>query len=192
MPGLYHGSAQGGLTELKAFSSLHGTGGRVLYLTDCVPYALFYIWDAALLGCERKHVTGSVRQGHAWYEEQFPGQLKAFYGGASGWLYRVERGPDMEPLAGRESLFYAREDVPVAGAEFIPDVHKALLDWEARGQLEVSRFEDCAPADKAELTERIAQMIVRNNFYRGQPEAGFYRRFFREAWALAEKMTHGT
>ena len=85
MPSLYHGSAQGGLTELKAFSSLHGRGDRVLYLTDCVPYALFYIWDGARLGSGRKHVTGSVRQGRAWYEEQFPGQLEAFYEGASGW-----------------------------------------------------------------------------------------------------------
>lgn len=189
---LYHGSGTEGLEVLQARSTLHGTGERVLYLTDCVPYALFYVWDVALLGCERKHVTGSMRQGNAWYEEQFPGQLEAFYAGASGWLYRVEHSPDMEALAGREGLFYARKDTPVAGAEFIPDVHKALLEWEARGQLEVSRFEDRTPADQAELTERIAQMIARNGFYPGKPEAGFYRRFFREAWAQAVRMSHGT
>ena len=187
MPSLYHGSAQGGLTELKAFSSLHGRGDRVLYLTDCVPYALFYIWDGARLGSGRKHVTGSVRQGRAWYEEQFPGQLEAFYEGASGWLYRVEPASGAEPLAGREALFYAQGDQPVAGAAFIPDVHRVLLDWEARGMLEVSRFEDRTLAVQEELTGRIAQMIAQNSFYQGKPEADFYRRFFREAWALAER-----
>lgn len=188
---LYHGSGTGGLEVLQARSTLHGAGDQVVYLTDCVPYALFYIWDAALVGCGRKHVTGSMRRGYAWYEEQFPGQLKAFYAGASGWLYRVEHNPDMEPMAGRGGLFYARRDVPVAGVEFIPDVYKALLGWEAQGELEVSRFEDRAPAEQAELTERIAQMIAQNGFYQGRPEAGFYRRYFREAWALAERMDHG-
>ncbi len=54
----YHGSSISGITQLEACSSLHTTGEKVVYLTDNVPYALYYIWDAEHNGCSSKHVTG--------------------------------------------------------------------------------------------------------------------------------------
>lgn len=42
---LYHGSCMAGITKLQAISRLHNTQELVVYLTDFVPYALYFIWD---------------------------------------------------------------------------------------------------------------------------------------------------
>lgn len=184
---LYHGSAVGGITKLRANSVLHGTQRRVLYLTDSIPYALFYIWDPRRTGFQYKHITAWLEAGQANYEEQFPGQLQAFYQGASGWLYRVEKTPEMEEVKGREGLFCASEETPTA-AEPIPDVYEALLSYEAVGQVKIWHFAQRPPEKQEELTQRIAQCLAQNAFYQGREEAGFYRRFFPEAWERAERM----
>ncbi len=188
---LYHGSAVGGIGKLRAGSPLHGAKRRVLYLTDSIPYALFYIWDPKRTGFQYKHITAWLEAGQANYEEQFPGQLQAFYQGASGWLYRVEKASEMEEVKGREGLFAAQEEAPAAGAEFIPDVYEALLSHEAGGLVKIWRFEERPPEKQEELTRRIAQCLVQNDFFQGQEEAGFYRRFFPEAWELAQRQGRG-
>ena len=77
MNDLYHGSAAKGIRTLEAGSLLHGTGQRVVYLTDSLAYALFYLWDEAHVGWPQKHVTAWVEAGLAQYEEQFAGQPEA-------------------------------------------------------------------------------------------------------------------
>ncbi len=54
----YHGSISSNITELKALSLLHDENKKVLYLTDNIPYALFYIWDGKHNNYDRKFVTG--------------------------------------------------------------------------------------------------------------------------------------
>ena len=85
----YHGSICAGIEQLDARSRLHNTGEKVVYLTDNIPYALFYIWDEQRNEYSGKYVTGWMRDGVAWYEEQFPEQLKTFYKGVSGYLYCI-------------------------------------------------------------------------------------------------------
>ena len=72
----YHGSCTPGITQLKAFSKLHHTEDNVVYLTDNIPYALLYLWNEEHNGCSAKHVTGWTKNNTAYYEEQFPDQLK--------------------------------------------------------------------------------------------------------------------
>ena len=76
---LYHGSATPGISALEPRSRLHSTELQVVYLTDCAPYALLYIWDAGKHCGADKHVTAWVEKGIAHYEEQFPDQLQVFY-----------------------------------------------------------------------------------------------------------------
>lgn len=186
---LYHGSPAAGIERLRAGSKLHGSGEPVLYLTDNPAYAMLYIWDFERAPC--KHVTAWISGGRARYEEQFSGQLEAFYGGVEGWLYRVERTPDMVSVEGREGLFAALGDQPAAGGGFIPDVYRGLLERERLGDLKVLRFTERTPAEQAELTGRIASFIGANGFFGGREEAGFYRRYFREAWEMAGGLTNG-
>ncbi len=188
---LYHGSAVQGIESLRASSALHGTGERVVYLTDSVPYALFYIWDEKHTGFQYKHITAWLEDGLAQYEEQFAGQLAAFYQGAAGWLYRVERTPEMRPVEGREGLFSVLEDTSVADAEYIPDVYAALLEQEVQGKAKIWRFSERSPEKQKELTGMVAQAIAQNSFYPGKEEAAFFQRFFPDAWQAARKWGTG-
>ena len=181
---LYHGSAVPGITALEARSTLHGTDKQIVYLTDSIPYALLYIWDGARSGSPVKHVTAWVEGGAARYEEQFPHQLERFYQGVSGWLYRAPKDA-AQPVDGREGLFYVDGGTPAEG-EYIPDVYGELLRHEAAGRLDVLRFIRQTPARQEELTDLVAQWIVREGFFR---EDGIQRAFmqahFPAAWDRA-------
>ena len=85
----YHGSCTPGIVQLETRSKLHNTEENVVYLTDNIPYALFYLWDAEHNECSFKHVPGWTKNDIAYYEEQSPDQLKVFYQGVSGYLYCV-------------------------------------------------------------------------------------------------------
>lgn len=107
--GLYHGSNISNIKKLKANSKLHGTDDFVAYATTNIPYALFFIWDEAITGYSGKHVTGWIKNGIAFYEEQFPNQLKAFYQGATGFLYRLEETEELKKVTNREDMYYSQK-----------------------------------------------------------------------------------
>ena len=160
----------------------------VVYLTDSIPYALFYIWDAAHTGYSGKYVTGGFRDGRAFYEEQFPDQLKIFYQGVSGYLYRIQHTSDMQPVANRPGLFSYAGKAAVADVICIPDVHEALLEYEAAGQLQVLRYNEQSDTRKSELNRMIALHIHRSNFFAGDPEQQqFMRKHFTESWRIANE-----
>lgn len=186
---LYHGSAIAGIRALEARSTLHGTDRRVVYLTDCIPYALFYVWDEKHTGCAGKHVTGWVKGGVAHYEEQFPHQLETFYRGVSGYLYRTPRDVNTHGVEERESLFYREGDAPV-DAEYVPDVYEALLRHETAGELKVLRYTEQTQQRQNELIDLIAEAIVRADFFRNDPsQRAFMERYFSAAWEKAQTNT---
>lgn len=183
---LYHGSITPGITELEARSRLHNTDKQVVYLTNSVPYALFYVWNSTRNGYSSKYVTGGFRDGLAFYEEQFPDQLKTFYQGVSGYLYRLPFSADVQAVAHRDGLFYHLGNTAVTGVEFIPDVYETLLHYEAAGQLKVLRYNEQTDARKAELTDLIATAILRSNFYQDNEEQQqFMKKHFASAWRKA-------
>lgn len=182
----YHGSVTEGITALEPRSLLHGSSERVVYLTDSLPYALFYIWDEEHNHAREKYVTGGIRDGMAFYEEQFPHQLEAFYRGVSGYVYRIDTD-QAHSLPNRPRLFYAGEAVAVAGQTFVPDVYEALLAAERAGELRILRYTEQSPARQDELTAMIAQYIRQQQFFpQNQAQRDFMQRYFAAAWARAE------
>lgn len=185
----YHGSAAADIQALEPRSLLHGTADRVVYLTDHVPYALLYVWDEQHNGRAGKYVTGWIKDGVACYEEQFPNQLQTFYQGVQGYLYTVEAGNAVQPLADRESLYYAKEQTPVTSAEVIPDVYAALLKYEAAGSFKVLRYLEQTAQRQNELTDMIAEAIRRSYFYQDdENEMHFMKKHFPLSWQRAEQM----
>ena len=183
----YHGSNVAGITQLEARSNLHHSEEKVVYLTDCCPYALFYIWDAEHNGYSGKHVTAWVKNGIAYYEEQFPEQLKTFYQGVSGYLYCVSDSEDIKQMEGRDNLYYCSANVPVCKAEWISDVYEELLCYEAEGKLTIHRYNDQTPERQNELTGLIAKAIVQAKFYENDQEnREFMKRHFSRAWQRAK------
>lgn len=185
---LYHGSLVPGIKALEARSRLHGANKQVVYLTDSVPYALFYIWDGHHNGYSQKYVTGGFRDGVAFYEEQFPDQLRTFYQGVSGFLYRILKTPSAQPVAGRAGLFWLEGPASVADAVFVPDVYDALLEYEAAGQLRVLRYNEQTDARRAELVQMIAAAIRQSGFFAGDPEQQqFMQTHFAASWRIAHE-----
>ncbi len=185
---LYHGSAIPALTELLPFSVLHGSGEKVVYLSDSIPYTLLYIWDTEKTQYSQKWVTGWIKAGAAYYEEQFPGQLKAFYEGVRGYVYSVLKSGDVQSLPYRENLFYSRNPISVYRVTEIPDVYQALLEYERAGQFRVLRFENASEEKRTELTNRIATYIAENNLPEQDSEkARFMKRYYARAWEKAER-----
>ena len=185
---LYHGSSVPGIIELEARSHLHSTGAKVVYLTSSIPYALFYIWDSARTGYSGKHVTGSIRSGVAVYEEQFPDQLKTFYQGVSGYLYRIPFTDEVQAINSRDGLFFQTGNAVVAGVEFIPDVYAELLKYEASGQLRVLRFTEQSSDRQEELISLIAEAIRRSSFYENdEAHRSFMMKHFAQAWRKAHE-----
>lgn len=185
----YHGSAAADIQILELRSLLHGTADRVVYLTDHVPYALLYVWDEQHNGRAGKYVTGWIKDGIAYYEEQFPNQLQTFYQGVQGYLYTVEAGDAVQPMADRESLYYAKEQTPVTSVEVIPDVYEELLQYEAAGSFKVLRYLEQTSQRQNELTDMIAEAIRRSNFYHDdENEMHFMKKHFPLSWQRAEQM----
>ena len=186
----YHGSAVADLAELQAFSKLHQSEETVVYLSSHLPYVLFYIWDAEKTGSSRKWVTAWLKDGVAYYEEQFPGQLRAFYEGVRGYVYSVVPSDSIQSMPQREDLFYSTEPVKVYRTQEIPDVYQALMQYEHEGKFKLLRFEDVAPAKQEELIDRIATYIRESNLLEQDSEhSRFMRKYFVDAWRRAQEGT---
>ncbi|MBR2895278.1 MAG: hypothetical protein IKC03_06435 [Oscillospiraceae bacterium] len=184
----YHGSAIANLAELQPFSRLHQSEERVVYLSSTLPYVLLYIWDAEKTGSSRKWVTAWLKNGVAYYEEQFPGQLRAFYEGIRGYVYSVLPSNNIQSMPQREDLFYSSAPVKVYRTQEIPDVYQALLEYEREGKFKLLRFEDATPEKQKELIDRIAAYI-RESKLTGQDSehSRFMKKYFVDAWRKAQE-----
>lgn len=185
---LFHGSHASGIRTLQANAKLHGTEDTmVVYLTANPAYALFYIWDADHNKRTGKHVTCFIKNGKVYYEEQFPGMLKAFYKGVSGYLYCIPHTEDFARVEGWEEMWYSKKAADVAVVRHIPDVYDELMKYEKEGTLEVISFEKVAPERIKDLYEYMAKRLV-NNCIVNQPdceEAVFYQTYFEPVWRMA-------
>lgn len=186
---LYHGSEYVGIKELEPRSKLHNTDKKVLFLTDNIPYALYYIWDEEHNGYNGKHVTGWINNGIAYYEEQFPEQLKTFYKGVSGYLYCTFKNSDIQSVEKRECLYYSLKNTVVTKVIYILDVYEELLKYEALGKFRVLRYNDQSEMRQQELVDFIATDIVKSNFFKdNDAKAQFMRKHFVKAWERAIKL----
>ena len=187
---LYHGSAISDINVLKAESKLHGKdGAKVLYLTDNLPYSLFYIWDANHNIKPGKHVTAWIKDGIVYYEEQFQGQLEAFYKGVSGYVYFVERNEHFNPVVNRESMWFSERDSAVFKATYIPDVYSEIMKYANDGRVKIFSFDEVPKERIEDLYSTITQKIVNSEVLNtpSLPDAKFYQTFFKKAWDDAVK-----
>ncbi len=183
----YHGSCTPGIMCLEARSTLHNTDKRVVYLTDNIPYALLYFWDAEHNNCSSKHVTGWTKNDVAYYEEQFPDQLKTFYQGVSGYLYCVSDGMNIKSIENRTNMFYCTTDTTVTETIYIPDVYEELLKYEVEGKLVVLRYNEQSAERQHELVDMIAKCIINAEFYVGnEQKKTFMKKYFSKSWEQAE------
>lgn len=186
---LYHGTVIPNIKILNAVSSLHGGGEqKIVYLTDNRAYSLFYIWDSVHNLKKGKHVTAWIKDGIVYYEEQFPEQLKAFYDGVSGYLYRVENNASFRSVQNRESMWYSTENATVESVEYIRNVYDALSEYQKEGKLKIVRFEEVEKSRIDDLYSRMADSVASGLLTEmpNDPDALFYQKYFPRVWEAAK------
>ena len=186
---LYHGTVIPNIKNLNAVSSLHGGGEqKIVYLTDNRAYSLFYIWDSVHNLKKGKHVTAWIKDGIVYYEEQFPEQLKAFYDGVSGYLYRVEKNASFRSVQNRESMWYSTENATVESVEYIRNVYDALSEYQKEGKLKIVRFDEVEKSRIDALYSRMADSVSERRLVEApnDPDALFYQKYFPRVWERAK------
>ncbi len=189
---LYHGSVIANIHIIKAESTLHGTDNtKVFYLTDNLPYSLFYIWDSSHNIKRNKHVTAWIKDGIVYYEEQFEGQLKAFYKGVSGYVYCVESNKNFKPVENRESMWFSETDSAVFKTFIISDVYSEIMKYANEGKVKIINFDEVSKERITDLYNIITQRIIKSELLNNtnSTDAKFYQTFFEKAWNNALKQS---
>ena len=181
---LYHGSIVPNITELITNAKSHDGKSNVLYLTDSLPYSLFYIWDSKHNLKKGKHVTCGIKNGIVYYEEQFENQLKRFYDGVSGFVYVVGSSDDFKQVPDRESMWFSENNVYVFEVIYVPNVYDEIQKYVAEGKIKITKYSDMDKGKIKALYDHISERIVRDGLL-DNPEsedAVFYKTFFSKAW----------
>lgn len=190
MGNLFHGSVIANIHTIKAESTLHGTDNtKVVYLTDNLPYSLFYIWDSSHNLKRSKHVTAWINDGIVFYEEQFEGQLEAFYKGVSGYVYSVEGNKHFKPVDDRESMWFSEIDSTVFETIYISDIYSEIMKYANEGKVKIINFAEVPKERITDLYNIITQRIVKSGLLNNtdSADAKFYQTFFSKAWNDALK-----
>lgn len=186
---LYHGTVTPNIKTLNAVSSSHeDREQKIVYLTENPAYALLYIWDSVHNLKKGKHVTAWIKDGIVYYEEQFPEQLKAFYEGVSGYLYRVEKNASFRSVQNRESMWYSTENATVESVEYIRNVYDALSEYQKEGKLKIVRFDEVEKSRIDALYSRMADSVSERRLVEApnDPDALFYQKYFPRVWERAK------
>lgn len=165
---LYHGSDVPALTHLKPFSWV----GETPYAFLCSISALALIYAHNPMQRPGGFFTYWVdKTGQLHYDEYFPDQTRLLYQGHGGWVYTAE----IDDLIQHEKMpwvYMSEEPVPLAQAEYFPDLYEALLQAEKDGRLKLHRYEDLT-----EQQHETRRGIVRESLQtHGEDD---YRRFIR-------------
>ncbi len=176
---LFHATTIAGLDILRA-NSRDREGNPVLYLTDNVPYSLFYIRDR-----EIDFVTCGVREGGTvHYDEKFPNQLETLYRGMSGWIYEVDTDAVRTKING---IYVVHNDVVVLNKMYIPDVLKAIWDETEKDKVYILPYADLSAEQKRINQDGMVQWFLSDRNMNSRKKK-FLRKHFPEAWEEAGRI----
>lgn len=139
---LYHGSRTGGIEILEPRIADHGQ--PYIYFSTIEAVAALYLCNAVErpyywfpYGFRRDHPDIPV------YDELYPNALREVSENVSGWIYYSDVPEDQVlPFRNIPCARLSVQPIRVDGAMEVPDAYALLRDYEARGKLIVSRFEE--------------------------------------------------
>ena len=180
----YHASPTPGIRVLEPRISNHGLPR--IYFSDRRENVLVYLSNAVEKYCRETGFAysgpwnkwaayGFNRDGLLQVEEYYPNATEETYRGVSGYIYCVETIAASEDNIQIPHAFTTAEPTPVLGCEFVPDAYEALLAAEARGLIEITRYEKLAA--NAKFMEWNRRTIREE--YEGAADHPEYRHFLR-------------
>ena len=119
------------------------------------------------------------------YDELYPDALREVSEGVSGWIYYADVKEDQVlPFRNIPCARLSVEPVRLAGAMEVADAYALLRDYEARGLLEIGRYEDKSERELQWYARAIRDYMMQKQMHL-TPEcssARFIRRKFPEVW----------
>lgn len=179
----YHGTVVGGLTELRPFASpFSNLKTACVYLSSNKALASIYIWNKPF-----KWMTFHIREdGMPIYTEAFPGSLKEFYDGLSGFIYTCEGEFDMNNATGIKYAAISEEPVPVLDCDIVANAYDRILLYEATGEMVIRRFEQLTQGEHDSNRKMIMNGIKHLNLLEGtHPLSPFVKEKYPELWEVA-------
>ena len=144
---------------------------------------------SGMLSITQERITAWVRDGIVGYHEQFPGQLKSFYDGVSGYIYLCSINDDWSK-ASQPDTWICSHDVEIEGYEKIENVYYEVLRYEDEGKINIIRFEAMTPKEQDKTVQMIADFIIEGNYLLtpNEEDARFLKTYNKLAWERAEKI----
>ena len=190
----YHGSSVGGLKELRPFAKpWSNLKEPLVYMTSSRQLAAHYIWNIEQYPIKSPMLD--IRpDGTLVFQEMFSGALEYFYRGLSGWIYRCEGDFQYDGNVGVFTVATSKVPVPIASAEFIPDVYEHIMRYAAEGKFIREKFEDL-PAYRHDIIRGIIyRSIKQDDLFNNpaHPNAWFIPEKYPQYWKEAEVLhEHG-
>ena len=192
---LYHESFYSSIKELLPISKCNDNPNiKVVYLTESLPYSLFYIWDSKKNKRKSKWVTCWVQDNKVHYEEQFPNQVRKFYNKVTGYIYFVDIDEENLTKATEPKMWHTENKVTPLKQIKIKNVYKEILKYEKNGEIIVHRYNKLSKVDKIQLDQKMCQYIQMKNLLNEKSEiSDFIRSHHKSAgkWHLNKnKLQH--
>lgn len=170
---LYHGTAIGELSVIKANSKSHVGGKMVAYFSADRCYALICCRSRS----ENFVTMGLNKDGKQHYYERFPDQLKILYSGKQGFIYLIEEAVGFKNTKGH--TWESETDVPVHRCETVEDVYSEILKEEEKGNIVIHRYSEIDPAEQKMHANYIKEHIDDE----GEEMMQFYLEHFSSLWS---------
>lgn len=186
---LYHGSFKNNINELLPISKCNENPNiKVVYLTESLPYSLFYIWDSKRNKREIKWVTCWIKDNIVHYEEQFPNQLRRFYNNVKGYIYFEDFSEDKIIKASEPKMWYTESKIVNLQQNLVHNVYKEILKYEKNGEVIVHRYNNLSKADKFKVDQKMCKYIQMKNLLKEKSEnSAFIKSHHKTAWKMAKK-----
>ena len=173
---LFHGSRTGGITVLEPRLADHDR--PYVYMTTNEIVALFYLCNAV----EKPYYWfpyGFNADGVPIYHELYPNALREVSEGVRGYIYEVEAGENQViPFKNIPVARLATEPITVSKCRTIKNAYELLMEYVARGELIVDRYEDKTPEQLEWWYNGLCGELQRKNM-KDIPECS-YAKFVRE------------
>lgn len=187
---LFHASPVPGIQVLEPRISNHGT--PLVYLSDRRENVLVYLSNAIEKFCRETGLPprGSYRKWGSYgftedgllkLDEYWPNATRETYEGVSGYVYSVEGGDSLKPLADIPHAYVSSEPLQVAECEFVPDAYQAMEQAAAEGKLRLSFYRN----NSREMLEWIEKSIVQE--YEEAKDDPDYRKFLKAKFPQVRK-----
>ena len=190
----YHGTTTGGLNELRPFASPYSNlKDPLVYLTTSKQLALHYIWDTER-SPTKMPMLDIRKDGVLVFQEMFSGALQYFYKGLSGYIYHCVGDYTVNDATGVFTCATSSLPVPVAGSEYIDDVHKRIMQYEEQGTFIYEKYETL-PQYRYDIIRGVIMRIIKRDDLLSNtmhPNHEFFQDKFSQYWQEAEILNkHG-